>query len=532
MQTSEPSAPATQSEVLRRLLEKDASLWSQSPDEQEAIRNRLGWLNLHESMSVRRPELEDFAREVRTRRYQRAVLLGMGGSSLAPEVFQSTLGAAPGYPSLTVLDTTDPATIQAVERSLDLPSTLFIVSSKSGTTVETISLFRYFAAKSRPVTGGSLANFIAITDPWTPLEQLAEREGFWRCFLNPPDIGGRYSALSYFGLVPAAIIGVNVKLILDSARSLDVRAGAGLGGSLAELAADSRDKITFLSGGLPGFGAWAEQLIAESTGKNGKGLIPVDAEPVGPPEAYRNDRVFVRLRVADRPDGLDEAVRGVESAAHPVITIDVPTMYDLGAEFLRWEIATAVAGAIIGVNPFDEPNVQEAKDATAAILQQQLVDPDTGGDVLGPDAGAALRDLIRATNPGDYAAVLAYLQRTPEHDELLARLRVSLRYIGGLATTLGYGPRYLHSTGQLHKGGPDKGVFLFLTSDDAEDLPIPESAYGFSTLKRAQALGDLRALRSRARRVLHIHFGTDVDTGLARLLESVQRASPATVSNA
>jgi glucose-6-phosphate isomerase len=494
MQEEGPSAPQAQAEILRRLLAKDASLWSQSPEEQESIRNRLGWLDLHETMAVRRAELDDFAREVRARGYTRAVLLGMGGSSLAPEVFQSTFGAAPGYPPLTVLDTTDPASILALEGSIDPRSTLFIVSSKSGTTIETLSLFRYFAAKVRANDGGALTNFIGITDPRTLLEEISEKEGFWRCFLNPPDVGGRYSALSFFGLVPASIIGVNVKLLLDSARDLDRRTGAGLGGTLAELAAHGRDKITFLPGGLPGFGAWAEQLLAESTGKNGRGLIPVDGEPLGSSEVYRYDRVFVRLRLSDRPDGLDEAVRGLESAGHPVIT----------------------------------PNVQEAKDATASILDQKLVDPDTGGEILGPDAGGTVRSLVEAANAGDYAAILAYIQRSPAHDEVLTRLRVSLRFISGLATTLGYGPRYLHSTGQLHKGGPDKGVFLLLTADDVEDLPIPYSPYGFSTLKRAQALGDLRALRSRGRRVLHVHLGADVDAGLARLLESVQQAlSPA-----
>jgi transaldolase/glucose-6-phosphate isomerase len=541
MQTDESLAPPApdesraapdQAETLQRLLEKDASLWGRSAEKQESIRNRLGWLDLHDTMAVRRAELEDFTREVRIRGYTRAVLLGMGGSSLAPEVFQATFGAAPGYPPLTVLDTTDPASILALEGSVDPRSTLFIVSSKSGTTIETISLYRYFAAKSRGGGAGPLSNFVAITDPRTPLEETAEREGFWRCFLNPPDIGGRYSALSYFGLVPASIIGVNVKLLLDSARALDRRTGAGLGGALAELAANGRDKVTFLPGGLPGFGAWAEQLLAESTGKNGKGLIPVDREPLGPPEAYRNDRVFVRLRQADRPDSLDEAVRGLESAGHPVITLDVPNAYDLGAEFLRWELATAVAGAIIGVNPFDEPNVQEAKDATASILDQRLVDPDAGGEILGPDGGAAVRGHVKSANPGDYLAILAYIQRTARHDEALARLRVSLRFVSGLATTLGYGPRYLHSTGQLHKGGPDKGVFLFLTNDDTEDVPIPSSPYGFSTLKRAQALGDLRALRSRGCRVLHVHLGADPEAGLARLLESVQQASPAPASAA
>jgi transaldolase/glucose-6-phosphate isomerase len=529
MQDSDRPIALSHGEILRRLIGKDPSLWSKSPEQQDAIRNRLGWLSLHDTMAPRTAEVEEFAQEVRARGYQRAVLLGMGGSSLAPEVLQATFGAAPGYPPLTVLDTTDPATILAAERSLDLARTLFIVSSKSGTTLETIALFRYFSEKSRAVTG-SLGNFIAITDPGTPLEKTAARQGFWRCFLNPPDVGGRYSALSYVGLVPAAIIGVNTGLLLQRARNLDARAGVGLGVQLAELAAAGRDKITFLPGGTHGFGAWAEQLIAESTGKNGKGLIPVDSEPVGPPQTYDNDRVFVRLVAPDRPDGVDDAVAALESAGHPVIAIDLSNAYDLGGEFLRWEIATATAGAVIGVNPFDEPNVQEAKDATAAILAGGLVEPDSTGEEHGPHAGTAVLEHVRAANRGDYAAILAYFQRTPEHDELLARLRVSLRYASRLATTVGYGPRYLHSTGQLHKGGPDQGVFILFTVDDLEDIPIPGASYTFSVLKRAQALGDLQSLRSKGRRVLHVHLGDEPTAGLARLLESVQQASSASIT--
>ena len=466
-----------------------------------------------------------FAREVRTRGYQRVVLLGMGGSSLAPEVFQSTFGAAPGRPALTVLDTTDPGSIAGLEVSLDLPRTLFIVSSKSGTTIETLSLYRYFSAKMRMAMGDSLDNFIAITDPGTPLEKLASQDGFWRCFLNPPDVGGRYSALSYFGLVPAAIIGVDIKLLLDSARRLDPRAGVGLGVALAELADKGRDKVTFLPGGLTGFGAWAEQLIAESTGKNGKGLVPVDGEPLGRPDAYADDRVFVRLRSADRPDGLDDHVRALETAGQPVITIDVPYAYDLGAEFLRLEIATATAGALLGVNPFDEPNVREAKDATSAILAQGSLDPDVSGETLTPYNGALVMVPLRGAEPGSYFAIQAFIQRTPEHNELLTRLRATVRFATRLATTAGYGPRYLHSTGQLHKGGSNKAVFLQLTADDPEELPIPDSAYGFSTLKRAQALGDLRALQSRGRRVMRVHLGADPTAGLARLLETMQQST-------
>ncbi len=563
-----PGIPSQQ-EILERLMAKDASLWSDEPEQQAKIRDRLGWLTLHDAMAVRRAELEDFGQEVRARGYQRAVLLGMGGSSLAPEVLQATFGAAPGRPELTVLDTTDPASILALERSLDLPRTLFIVSSKSGTTLETLSLFRYFAAKVRAITG-SLDNFVAITDPGTPLEKLTVEHGFLRCFLNPPDVGGRYSALSYFGLVPAAVIGVDIKLLLDSARRLDPRAGVGLGAALAELAESGRDKVTVLPGGLNGFGAWAEQLIAESTGKEGKGLVPVDGEPVGQPAVYGDDRVFVRLKCADRPDGLDEQVSALETAGHPVVTIDVAYAYDLGAEFLRWEIATATVGALLGVNPFDEPNVQEAKDATSAILERGSLDPDVSGETLTPYNGALVMVPLRGAQPGSYFAIQAFIQRNREHDELLARLRAAVRFATRLATTAGYGPRYLHSTGQLHKGGPDKGIFLQLTADDPEELPIPGnevlrqaqhermqpgdevlrqaqheregpgdevlrqaqhermqpgSGYGFSTLKRAQALGDLRALQSRGRRVMRLHLGADPAEGLARLLESVQQST-------
>ena len=527
-----PPRTIGQAEILQRLLAKDPSLWTDDPEVQAKIRDRLGWLTLHDTMAVRRAELEAFGQEVRTRGYQRAVLLGMGGSSLAPEVLQATFGAAPGRAELTVLDTTDPASILAVERSLDLSRTLFIVSSKSGTTLETISLYRYFAAKVRPLNGGPLDNFIAITDPGTPLEELASQQRFWRCFLNPPDVGGRYSALSYVGLVPASIIGVDIRLLLESARNLDPKAGVGLGTALAELAEAGRDKITFLPGGLPGFGAWAEQLLAESTGKDGKGLIPVDGEPLGRPEVYGDDRVFVRIRAADRPDGFDEQVQALEAAGHPVITIDVPYAYDLGAEFLRWEIATATDGALMGVNPFDEPNVQEAKDATAAILAQGSVDPDIGGETLTPHNGPLVLAAAQGAPPCSYFAIQAFIQRTAQNDELLARVRASVRFPTRLATTAGYGPRYLHSTGQLHKGGPERAVFLQLTADDPEELPIPDAAYGFSGLKKAQALGDFRALQSKGRRVMRLHLGADATAGLTRFVESIQQSAAPTATPA
>src|SRR4029453_4084484 len=325
-------------------------------------------------------------------------------------------------------------------------------------------------------------------------------------FLNPPDVGGRYSALSYVGLVPAAIIGGAMRLLLESAGTLDPRAGVGLGAGLAELAAAGRDKLTFLRGALPGFGAWAEQLLAESTGKDGKGLIPVDGEPLGRPEVYSDDRVFMRMCSTGAPDGLDEQVQALEAAGHPVITIDVASAYHLGAEFLRWEIATATAGALLGVNPFDEPNVQESKDATAAILAEGSVDADAGGEKLSPENGPLVLAAARGAALRSYFAIQAFIERTPQNQELSAPIRPSVRSPPHLATTSGYGPRYLHSTGQLHKGGPDRAVFLQLSADDPEELPIPGASYGFNILNGAQALGDFRALQSKGRRVMRLHL--------------------------
>ena len=544
----DPLRSLREQEFLRRLRERDASLWSRDPEEQAAIANRLGWFTVHATMAERSLEFREFARDVQEGGYTRVVLLGMGGSSLAPEVFQQTFGPPAWAGPLTVLDTTDPASILDVERSLDLPRTLFIVSSKSGTTIETISLFRYFAERVRAARGegGVLENFVAITDRGTPLEKQAHHEGFRRCFLNPPDIGGRYSALSYFGLVPAAAIGLDVDRLLQAAAALDGRAALELGATLSGMAAEGRDKITFLpTPALRSFGAWAEQLLAESTGKKGKGLVPVDGEPVGPPQAYGNDRLFVRLRLAGQPDELDGPVRALQAASQPIVTIELNDVYGLGAEFLRWEIATAAAGALLGINPFDEPNVQESKDNTMAVLQESsraehvpdpppvatedglslYCDAETALALGGAEGslGSTLAKHFRRGRPGDYLATMAYFQRNEQHDRLLTRMRTALRDATRLATTVGYGPRFLHSTGQLHKGGPPTGVFLQLTADDPVDLPIPgEPAYGFSKLKQAQALGDLRALQSRGRRVVRVHLSGALDAGLERLVDSLE----------
>ncbi len=492
----------------RRLIEKDASLWN---GDRAAIGNRLGWLDLPQTMRGRLSELREFADDVRGSGLQRVVLLGMGGSSLAPEVMFRAFGAAMGYPSLVLLDTTDPATIAAAERTLGLERTLFIVSSKSGTTIETACLQKYFAAKcARP-----LRNFVAVTDPGTPLEGQATAEGFRRVFANPPDVGGRFSALSYFGLAPASALGIDVGRLLDSAASVDVRGGVELGSMLGGLALGGRDKVTFVATeSLRGFGAWAEQLLAESTGKLGKGIIPVDGEPLGTPEVYGEDRVFVYVRLDGEP-GPDDALRALEAGGHPVITITLADRYDLGGEFLRWQIATAAAGALLEINPFDEPNVAEAKERTAQILRDPKADgsPAESGDIAG---------LLNGVRPGDYLAILAFIPRISEHDRLLTRLRVALRDRTRLATSVGYGPRYLHSTGQLFKGGPDKGAFIQIVADDAVNLEIPGEPYTFGALKRAQALGDLQALESRGRRALRLDLGTDVGPGLERIIRILE----------
>jgi transaldolase/glucose-6-phosphate isomerase len=537
----------------RRLWAKDATLWKDGSAEQSAIKNRLGWLAATESMLEHCDALSAFAADVKDAGFQRAVLLGMGGSSLAPEVFQRTFGPAAGHPALAVLDTTDPAAILALERDLDLAHTLFIVSSKGGETTETSALCRYFFEKVRAVKGPRAGeNFVAITDRGTPLEELASASGgFRRCFLNAADIGGRFSVLSYFGLVPAAVLGMDVERLLDGAEALAQASascippgdnpGVWLGAILGELANAGRDKVTLVpSPALAAFGAWVEQLLAESTGKEGKkgrrGLIPIDREPLGEPTTYADDRLFVHLGLEGQADGLDEKLRVLEAAGHPVVHLRLTDTYDLGREFFRWEVATATAGAILEVNPFDEPNVRESKENTARLLREGLhpeapvlqedglalfCDEETAA-ALGKSAGngslaAYLVAHLRRARPGDYLAIMAYLPPWPAHDDALQAIRLRLRDGLRLATTLGYGPRFLHSTGQLHKGGPDKGLFIQLTVDDPEELPIPGKAYGFSTLKQAQAEGDLASLQSKGRRVVRIHLGRDVVAGLQRL---------------
>ncbi len=532
-----------------RLHARDASLWSADATIQQAIKNRLGWLTVAEKMTDVCDSLTSFADQIRAAGYRYVVLLGMGGSSLAPEVLRSTLGVGDGYPDLVVLDTTDPASIRAVDNALDPAKALFLVASKSGTTVEVLSLFAYFMERVKAAKGDAAGeNFVAITDDGTPLQELARRHRFRRVFTNPSDIGGRYSALSYFGLVPAALTGADVAKLLDrgltmaeasaSCVAAPENPGLWLGALLGELALAGRDKLTLaVSPAVASFGAWVEQLIAESTGKEGKGILPVDGETLGGPSAYGDDRLFVHLRL-DGGDSLDEAVGKLAAAGQPVVTLHLRDAYDLGGEFFRWELATAAAGAMLDINPFDEPNVAESKGNTKRLLeayrsQGTLAEgspalQEDGVVLFGEktDGGLveALTSFLRQVRPGDYIALAAYLTRTPATEAALRSMRLAIRDGTRAATTLGYGPRYLHSTGQLHKGGDDHGLFIMLTADDAKDLEVPGQPYTFGTLKRAQALGDMEALQRRGRRVVRLHLSDVAEAGLDRVAQALRSA--------
>ncbi|MBI2458062.1 MAG: bifunctional transaldolase/phosoglucose isomerase [candidate division NC10 bacterium] len=549
-------ADLAQRDAAARIWARDSTLWKADPDHQKIIRNSLGWLTVMTTIRQHAANLAGFAVEVGQAGVTHVLLLGMGGSSLCPDVLRLTFGGAAGFPTLAVLDTTDPASVQAFERSVVLPRTLFIVASKSGTTPEITAFSQYFFAKVRAVKGERAGEqFIAITDAGTALGRTGAEAKFRRVFLNPSDIGGRYSALSFFGMVPATLMGLDVLRLLERAERMAhaCRAGgparenpgAWLGAILGGLAKAGRDKLTFLcSPEIAAFGYWVEQLIAESTGKDGTGILPVEGEALGNPGAYADDRLFVYLRLHDSQDReLDEKVNALDRAGHPVVTIGLRDLFDVGAEFFRWEFATAVAGAVLGVNPFDQPNVQESKDNTKQLLAEfkakaRLPEGEPifseGPIRLYGDAGAAealkgaktLGDALRAhllrIRPHDYVALTAYLQATPEHAEALAAVRTHIRDRFRVATTLGYGPRFLHSTGQLHKGGGDNGVFLQFTADDPVDLPIPGEPYSFGVMKAAQALGDLESLQKRGRRALRIHVSGGIEAGLRRVLEAVR----------
>jgi len=544
---------------IRRLWRKDPTLWKSDEEHKRIIANALGWVTVVDQLVEHAGELAAFSERVRNAGFTDVMLLGMGGSSLCPEVFRRTFGKIDGYPTLYVLDSTDPATVESFEQKVDLPHTLFVVASKSGTTTEPLMFYKYFFNRMREIKGERAGeNFVAITDPGTLMEEMAKGDGFRRIFLNPADIGGRYSALSYFGMVPAALQGFDFKTLLDRAeRALhacmhyvpaEENPAARLGAGLGVLTNAGRDKLTLsIAPEISSLGLWIEQLIAESTGKEGKGIIPISGEPLGSPSAYGNDRFFVHIGVGTPDSDTDAKLRALEAAGHPVVRRRLHDLLDLGEEFYLWEMATAVAGAVIGIDSFDQPNVQESKDNTKHFLEVYkkngaLPDQELGSEGRGLKAfcdaetkaqlgsATSLDGLIAAhlsrVKAGDYIALLDYVKETPEHEALFQAIRTHLRDALRVATTTGYGPRFLHSTGQLHKGGPASGVFIQITADNAVDVPLPNEPFTFGVLKQAQALGDFQSLSSRHRRAIRVHLGTDVAAGLRTLLEIVQSAFP------
>jgi transaldolase / glucose-6-phosphate isomerase len=503
--------------VAKRVWARDVTLWG-DPGEPE-IANRLGWLTISEKMLEHAPELNAFVDEVKSEGFTDAALLGMGGSSLGPEVIRRSYGDVPGGLRLHVLDSTDPGAVLELERSVDLSKTIFVVSSKSGGTIETLSHMRYFYERC----GGDGSRFCAVTDPGSPLVEIARERGFRRVFENDPEIGGRYSVLSYFGLVPAALAGVSVEAMLHRAQVAEQNcahhddttgnSGLWLGLVMGELALQGRDKVTFVvDEPISSFGLWVEQLIAESTGKEGRGILPVADEPVGEPEAYGDDRVFAYLRNDDAPnEDLDAKVEALARAGHPTVTLAVHGAADLGRIFFFAEFAVAVAGWVLGINAFNQPNVQEAKDNTAKVLESGIPDIDPGDP----------RELLSKAAPPHYVAIMGYTQPSAEFDAAIAEARTRIRDATKATTTFGYGPRFLHSTGQMHKGGPPTGLFLQLVHDGGEDVEIPEAGYGFAHLKNAQAAGDLQTLRDHGLPAVQVRLDGDPAEGVRKLIEEV-----------
>jgi transaldolase / glucose-6-phosphate isomerase len=535
---------------VRRLWDGDAALWT-GTDEAKW----LGWLAVVDAELKDIGHLDAFAAEVKRSGYTDVLLLGMGGSSLGAEVLAQSLGSKPGFPRLQIVDSTDPAQLRRIEASVDLKKTLFIVSSKSGSTLEPNILKQYFFERAKAAIGEATAakHFVAITDPGSALEKIARTEGFGHVFQGEPTIGGRYSVLSDFGMVPAAALGIATGAFLERAaemvRSCAASAppienpGVMLGALLGVAAQQGRDKVTVIaSPALASLGAWLEQLLAESTGKLGRGIVPVDGEPVGAPVVYGQDRLFAYLRFA--ADAEDPAVAALEAAGQPVVRIAVSDAMQLGQEFFRWEMATAVAGSIIGINPFDQPDVEAQKvktrELTDAYEKTGALPPEKpfcceDGIALYADAAnaaalgtaglaAVLKAHLGRAGTGDYVALLAYIDRNPAHSEALQQMRRLIRDKTRAATCLGFGPRFLHSTGQAYKGGPSSGIFLQITCEDGVDLAVPGQAYTFGVVKAAQARGDFDVLAERGRRVLRVHLSVDVETGLTALGHALEEA--------
>jgi glucose-6-phosphate isomerase len=547
----------------QRLSDRDTSLWTHDDKVAAAIAERLGWLDAPEHFGRQIPALEAFGDAIRVAGYTTAVVMGMGGSSLAPDVLHRVFGSAEGYLDLRILDSTDPAAVAATVDDLDPLQTLWIVASKSGTTAEPLAFQADAWARVAAALEAARADekpgafFVAITDPGKSLDHIPHHDQMREWFLNPPDIGGRYSALTYVGLVPGSLIGIDLDPLLASASSMlalcrdpepEANPGLSLGLALGSLARAGRDKLTFVPGpGIESFGAWAEQLIAESTGKHGVGIVPVDREPVGPVEQYGPDRAFVAISVADARDpdarARDELLGRLHEAGHPVIRIVLEDPIDIGGEFVRWEVATAFAGAVLGIDPFDQPNVEEAKELTRRVLAEggrEGARPageahDTAraagegrllrvGDLGESGLADALADEVADRRPPAYLAIQAFIAPSAERDEAIARMRRSLRAATRCATTAGYGPRFLHSTGQLHKGGAPTGWFLQLTSDHPDDRAIPGERHSFGQLIDAQARGDREALEAHRLPVVRVHLGADLDRDLATLERALARA--------
>jgi transaldolase/glucose-6-phosphate isomerase len=543
-------------DFLRKLWQHDPTPWSTDPEHVKIIKNSLGWVAIPETTQGAAGELAEFAQSC-AKRFDHVVVLGMGGSSLAPDILRETFGRHPGFPTLHVLDSTDPLQVKALDESVDIAKTLFIVASKSGTTTEPDAFFRYFYQRAQQTVGASNAadHFVAITDPGTKLAQEAKAMGFLRVFINAADIGGRYSALSYFGMVPAALAGIDIAKLLDravgemhaNASSVDPHDAPGVrfGAAIGALGKAGRDKLTIVTHpSVRAFGAWAEQLIAESTGKSGVGIVPIEGEPLGEPHVYGKDRVFVY--VGSGMSG-DEATLGklaaLEYAGHPVIRLRMNDAMDLGEQFYLWEVATAAAGSVLGIDAFDQPNVQESKDNTKRLLAEFAergtlsepparvktdaveVAPLSGSRsaALGNDLASAVAAIADEIKPGDYVAFNAYVPMNAESEAALQRIRLIVRDALRVATTVGFGPRFLHSTGQLHKGGSNEGVFFQITYDAPFDLTIP-GMVGFRTLERAQALGDFESLDKRNRRGVRVHLKTDLQAGLVALASAFETA--------
>ncbi len=556
---------ADEKQLRKHLFDKDATLWVKDPAQIKEIKERLGWLSLADHFTENVENLISFSLKIKEEGYTDTVLLGMGGSSLCSEVAKETFGTTKSYLQLHVLDNTAPEAILELENKIALDKTLFIVASKSGNTKETLSFFRYFYSrleKKKIVDPGN--HFVAITDDGTPLIQIAKEYKFRKVFVNPADLGGRYSVLSDFGLVPMALMGIDIKAFLSNARQMKniceitpvaVNPGISLGVVLGICQQHGRDKVTFvLSSSISSFGYWVEQLLAESTGKEGRGLIPVNGELPGSPEVYGSDRIFIHMYLADDNNAKDvEKIKALEEAGHPIVRIKLANKIALGGEYYRWEIATAVAGIVLGINAFDQPNVEESKKNTNLLLEEwtkegtfkQLSPPGiqsenmtiyngTNSEKLTAHNFKTVGDFVNGftaqSKPADYIALLPYFMMTEHRTKILTTWREQLKSKLKTATTLLNGPRYLHSTGQLHKGGPDSGLYIILIGDEEKELAIPGEKFSFSVLHMAQALGDFRSLDDKGRRVIRIHLGKKIDEGLDKLYQSINDSSKHKIS--